>query len=37
MEQQLRQDIGIPLDEIVRDWRLLVGNHLRKNKSLISE
>jgi hypothetical protein len=37
MEQQLRQDIGIPPDQIVRDWRLLVGNHLRKNKSLISE
>ena len=37
MEQQLRQDIGIPPDEIVRDWRLPVGDHLRKNKSLISE
>ena len=37
MEQQLRQDIGIPPDQIVRDWRLLVGDHLRKNKTLISE
>ena len=37
MEQQLRQDIGIPPDQDVSDWRLLVGDHLRKNKALISE
>ncbi|MDB4127710.1 MAG: hypothetical protein QNK82_13210 [Akkermansiaceae bacterium] len=37
MEQQLRQDIGIPPDQSVSDWRLLVGDHLRKNKALISE
>ena len=37
MEQQLRQDIGIHPDQIVSDWRLLVGDHLRKNKALISE
>jgi hypothetical protein len=37
MEQQLRQDIGITPDQIVRDWRLLIGDHLRKNEALISE
>ena len=37
IEQQLRQDIGISPDQIVSDWRILVGDHLRKNKTLISE
>jgi hypothetical protein len=37
MEQQLRQDLGIPANEDVRDWRLLVADHLRKNEALIAE
>ncbi len=37
MEQQLRQDLGIPANEDVRDWRLPVADHLRKNEALIAE
>lgn len=37
MEQQLRQDLGIPKGEAVSDWRSRVADHLQQEKTVLPE